>query len=334
MSRPVGSARSWRVHRLGTPQQALRLEASPTRRPGPGEARVSVAAVGLNYPDLLLCAGRYQERPSLPFSPGFEAAGLVAEAGEGAAVMPGQHVLVVPELPNGALQESITVPDRELYPVPSSMPVATAASLHIAYQTAYAALHHRARLRAGEILVVTGAAGGVGMAALQLGRVCGGYVIAMATGAAKAAACQRMGAHHVIDLTTEPDPAGRVRAATGGRGADVIIDVVGGDVFDRVSHCVAFEGRIVIAGFAGGTISTVPLNHVLQNNFSLIGLHLARYRRENPALLRTAHEKLITLCAEGAINPEIFRELPFDQAPAGLSLLADREAIGRVILRC
>lgn len=293
-----------------------------------------VDAVGLNFPDLLLCAGRYQERPPLPFTPGFEAAGVVAEAGARAAVTPGQHVLVVPELPNGALQESITVPDSQLYPVPSSMPAATAAALHIGYQTAYAALHRRARLRAGETLLVTGAAGGVGAAAVELGRLRGGYVIAIVTGAAKAAAGRRMGADLVIDLAADPDPAGRVRAATGGRGADVIIDVVGGDVFDLVRRCVAFEGRIVVVGFAGGAIGAVPLNHVSLDNFSVLGLHLTRYRREDPALLRAVHEKLVTLWAQGAINPAIFRELPFDQAPAGLSLLSGREAIGRVILRC
>lgn len=326
--------RSWRVRRLGTPQEALSLEAGPARRPRPGEARVAVGAVGLNFPDLLLCAGRYQERPELPFSPGFEAAGVVAETGEGAAVAPGQHVLVVPELPNGALQESITVPSSQLYPVPGSMPVTTAAALHIAYQTAYVALHHRARLRAGDALLVTGAAGGVGSAAVQLGRAAGSYVIAAATGPAKAAACRRMGADLVIDLAAEPDPAGRVRAATSGHGADVIADVVGGPVFGWARRCVAFEGRIVVIGFTAGAIGEVPANHVLLRNYSVAGLHLARYRRENPALLRRVHDKLVALCSDGAIHPEIYRELPFDQAPAGLSLLSGREAIGRVVLRC
>ena len=157
---PRAAARSWRVRQLGAPRQALRLEAFPARPPGPGEARVEVGAVGLNFPDLLLCAGRYQECPPLPFSPGFEAAGVVAEAGDGTALTPGQRVVVVPELPNGALQQSLTVPGDQLYPVPESMPVTAAAVLHIAYQTAYVALHHRAGLRAGDTVLVTGAAGG------------------------------------------------------------------------------------------------------------------------------------------------------------------------------
>lgn len=331
---PSRSPRSWQVCRLGPPEQALRLAEVPARAPGPGEARVEVAAAGLNFPDLLLCAGRYQERPEPPFSPGFEAAGVVAQAGPGSAFAPGQHVVVVPELPNGALQESITVPDAQLYPVPAAMPVTTAAALHIAYQTAHMAMHHRAGLRAGETLLVTGAAGGVGSAAVQLGRAAGARVIAAATGPAKAAACLRMGAGLAIDLAAEPDPVRAVRAATGGRGADVIIDVVGGDTFGWARRCAGWQGRVVVTGFAGGTIGAAPLNHVLLRNYSVTGLHLAGYRRENPALLRSVHDELVKLHADGLITPEIFRELPFGQAPAGLALLRQREVIGRVVLRC
>jgi len=149
---PNDAPRSWLVRRLGAPADALALEPARPRPPGPGEARVAIGAVGLNFPDLLLCAGRYQERPDLPFSPGFEAAGVVTETGPGAGLSPGGHVLVVPELPNGAMQESITVSAAELYPVPDTMPVTVAAALHIAYQTAHVGMHHRAALRAGETL--------------------------------------------------------------------------------------------------------------------------------------------------------------------------------------
>jgi NADPH2:quinone reductase len=331
---PAAAPRSWRVRQLGTPREALRLEPGPARSPGPGEARVEVGAVGLNFPDLLLCAGRYQERPPLPFSPGFEAAGVVAEAGDGSALTPGQRVVVVPELPNGALQQSITVPGAQLYPVPESMPVTAAAALHIAYQTAHVALHHRAGLRAGETVLVTGAAGGVGSATVQLARAAGCAVIAAVTGPAKAAACRRMGAGLVVDLAAEPDPVARVRAETGGRGADVIVDVVGGETFGWARRCVAFEGRIVLVGFTGGAIGQVPANHVLLRNYSVLGLHLAAYRRENPALLRAVHDTLVAMCSGGLISPQIYRELPFGQAPAGLELLAGREVVGRVVLRC
>jgi len=336
MPPPAGHARSWQVRRLGPPDEALHLAEVPARPPGPGEVRVAVGAVGLNFPDLLLCAGRYQERPDLPFSPGYEAAGVVAAAGEGSAFAEGQPVLVVPELPNGALQESLTVPDAQVYPVPASMPVTAAAALHIAYQTAHVALHHRAGFRSGETLLVTGATGGVGSAAVQLGRAAGGRVIAAVTGPAKADAARRLGAGAVVDLAADPGPGpvDQVRALTGGRGADVIIDVVGGDTFGWARRCAAWEGRVVVTGFAGGAIGVAPLNHVLLRNYSVVGLHLARYRRENPALLRAVHDELIKLYSSGAIAPAIHRELPFSQAPAGLALLSARQVIGRVVLRC
>ena len=209
-----------------------------------------------------------------------------------------------------------------------------AAALHIAYQTAYVALHHRARLRAGDTLLVTGAAGGVGSAAVQLGLAAGCSVIAAVTGPAKAAACRRMGAGLVIDLAGEPDPAARVRAAAGGRGADVVLDVVGADAFDWARRCVAFEGRIVVLGFTGGAIGQLPANHVLLRNYSVLGLHLAAYRRENPALLRGTHDTLVRMYADGLISPPVYRELRFGEAPAGLDLLSGRAVIGRVVLRC
>lgn len=293
-----------------------------------------VTAIGLNYPDLLLCAGQYQERPDLPFTPGYEAAGVVSGTGPGCGLAVGQPVIVVPELPDGALCESITVPASQLYPVPETMPAAVAAVLHIAYQSAHVALHRRAGLRPGETLLVTGAAGGVGSAAVQLGRLAGSRVIAVVTGTSKAAAVRRMGAHEIVDLAAYDDPAGRVRALTAGRGADVILDVVGGDAFGWARRCVAFEGRIVVAGFTSGTIPQLPANHVLLRNYSVLGLHLARYRRENPELLRSVHDELVTAWRAGSIAPEIYRELPFDQAPAGLNLIASRAVIGRVVLRC
>ena len=331
---PAPPSRRWRVRALGSPEQSLRLEPAPVRAPAAGEVVVRVAAVGLNFPDLLLCAGRYQERPPLPFSPGYEAAGTIAAAGAGAGAAIGDSVLVVPELPDGALQEYLTVPAAQVYPVPASMPAADAAVLHIAYQTAHVALHHRAGLRAGETVLVTGAAGGVGSAAVQLAAAAGATVIGAVTGAAKAAACRAAGARHVIDLAAEPDPAAAVRAAAGGRGADVVVDVVGGAGFEWVRRSIGFEGRIVLAGFTSGSFGAIAANHVLLRNYAVLGVHLARYRQENPALLRGVHEALLAGYAAGAIRPLVYRELPFDQAPAGLGLIAAREVIGRVVLRC
>jgi NADPH:quinone reductase len=331
---PPMSTRAWRVRALGSPGEALRLEQAPLRPPGPDEVLVRVSAVGLNFPDLLLCAGRYQERPELPFSPGYEAAGTVIQAGSGAGLAVGQSVLVVPELPGGALQEHLTVPAGQVYPVPESMPAAHAAVLHIAYQTAHMALHHRAGLQPAETVLVTGAAGGVGSAAIQLAAAAGATVLGAVTGAAKVSACRDFGAHQVVDLAAEANPATWVREATGGHGADVIVDVVGGADFAWVRRCAAFEGRVVIAGFTSGSFGVMPANHVLLRNYSVVGLHLARYRRENPALLRAVHAALVREYEAGRIRPPIYRELPFDQAPAGLALLAGREVIGRVVLRC
>jgi NADPH2:quinone reductase len=323
--------RAWHVQRLGPPEDALRLVAAEPREPGDGEATVDVEAVGLNFPDLLLCSGGYQERPPLPFSPGYEAAGRVVAAGPGSARRPGERVIVVPELPNGAFQERITVSGAELYPVPDDVSPVTAAVLHIAYQTAHVALHRRAGLQPGESVLVHGGAGGVGAAAIQLARAAGARVIATATGARKAAA---LAADHAIDLAATPDFAAEVREATGGRGADVILDVVGGDVFDRSRRCVAFGGRIVVAGFAGGAIPQIPANHVLLRNYAVVGLHLAAYRRQEPELLRAVHAELLGLLRAGAIDPPIDSVLPFERAPEGLRRLAERRAIGRVALRC
>jgi NADPH:quinone reductase len=325
--------RAWRVHRLGAPADALRLDAVPARAAGPGEATVAVAAAGVNFPDLLVCAGTYQQRPELPFTPGFEAAGTVLEAGPGSARHPGERVIVVAELPHGGFQERLTVRDAQLYPVPESIAFETAAVLHIAYATAYLALHTRAALRAGETVLVHGGAGGVSSAAIQLARAAGARVLATATGAEKAAACHLLGAEEVLDLERTGDVAEAVGAVTGGRGADVILDVVGGELFERSRRCVAFGGRIVVAGFTSGVIPQVPANHVLLRNYSVVGIHLGAYRREDPALLRRVHEQLLELLAAGRIEPAIHAVLPFERLPDALALVAERRAIGKVAVR-
>jgi NADPH2:quinone reductase len=328
----VTSARAWRVHRHGTPADALELDTIEVPEPGPAEATVEIEAVGLNFPDLLLCAGRYQERPVLPFVPGFEAAGIVSAAGPGCDVRPGDRVILVPELPGGAYRERTTVPETQIFPAPPGLDPVLAATLHIAHVTAHAALHHRAGVRAGEWVLVTGGAGGVGSAAIGLARVAGAHVVATATGAAKAAACLELGADAVIDLAAVDDVAAAVRGATGGHGADVVIENVGGALFDQARRCVAFEGRIVVVGFTSGRVPQVPANHVLLRSYSVVGLHLAAYRRENPALLRAIHAEVVDLCARGVAVPRLARVLPFGRAPEALGLLARREAIGRVSL--
>jgi NADPH2:quinone reductase len=255
------------------------------------------------------------------------------EAGPGSTWRPGERVLVVAELPHGGFQERLTARDAQLYPVPESIAFETAAVLHVAYVTAHLALHARAALRAGETLLVHGGAGGVSSAAIQLARAAGAHVLATATGAEKAAACRRLGAEEALDLERIGDVAEAVRALTGGRGADVILDVVGGELFERSRRCVAFGGRIVVAGFTSGVIPQVPANHVLLRNYSVVGVHLAAYRREDPALLRRVHEQLLELLGAGRIEPAIHAVLPFERLPDALALVAERRAIGRVAVR-
>ncbi len=325
------SALAWRVHRFGKPAEALRLDRVSVRPPGPREATVRIEAVGLNFPDLLLCAGRYQERPEPPFVPGYEAAGVVEQVGRDSRFAEGERVIVIPELPDGAMQTRQTVPDAALYPVPESVGATIAAVLHIAYQTAHVALHRRAGLRGGEWVLVTGAAGGVGLATVELARAAGARVIAAAAGA-KLPAVRAAGADVALD-PGEDDLGTAVREATDGRGADVVVDVVGGELFDRVRRCVAFEGRLVLVGFTSGAVPSLPANHPLLRNYSVVGLHLALYRRAEPALLHRVHDELLELLAAGAIAPHIHRELPFDEAPAALELIAGRDVVGRVMLR-
>ncbi len=320
------------MHEFGAPAEVLRWDEVPDPRPGPGELLVRVDAVALNFPDVLMCAGLYQERPPLPFTPGLEIAGTVVEAGEGADFAVGDRVLGGPRLPRGGLAELAVLPAGAAWRVPDGMPATDAAALMITYQTAYVGLHRRAGLHAGETLLVHAGAGGVGSAAIQVGLAAGARVIATAGGPAKVQVCRDLGAHETLDYRAEPDFARRVRELTGGRGADVIWDPVGGDVFDASRRCIAFEGRLVVVGFATGRIPEVPAGHVLVKNYSVLGLHWGLYRSANPAVVAEAHEALLRLYAEGAIRPLVSERLPLSAAPDALTRLATRGTVGKVVL--
>lgn len=323
--------RAWRVHQLGDPEEALRLDEVDVPEPGPKEVRLRVEAVALNFPDILLCQGRYQERPPLPFTPGLEVAGEVVAAGEEAALPVGARVLASTHPPRGGLAEQVVVPVDEAFPVPQGMPAPAAASLLITYQTGWVGLHRRAGLRAGETLLVHAGAGGVGSAAIQLGRAAGARVIATAGGAKKVEVCRRLGADLAVDYRAE-DFVAAVKEATDGAGADVVFDPVGGEVFDRSRKCVAFEGRILVVGFASGRIPEAPANHVLIKNYSVVGLHWGLYRQREPALIPQVHEELLALHAKGAIDPLVDAVLPLEEAPGALRRMAHRETVGKVVL--
>lgn len=325
--------RAWQVRGAGEPADVLQWDDIPEPvPPAGGEVVIAVDAVGLNFPDVLLCRGQYQQRPSLPFTPGIEVAGTVIAAGPDAAHRVGARVLGAPTLPRGGLAERTTLAEGGAYAVPDGMPAEVAAAFFVTYQTGWFALHRRAGLRAGETLLVHAGAGGVGSAAIQLGKAAGARVIATAGGGPKVATCRRLGADLAIDYRSE-DFVAAVKAATDGRGADVIFDPVGGDVFDASRKCVAFEGRIVVIGFTGGRIAEAPTNHVLIKNYAVVGLHWGLYLSQRPAAIAEAHDALLGLYAGGAIDPLIGEVLPFGAAPAALTRLAGRGTVGKIVLR-
>ncbi len=261
--------RAWRFDRFGPYREVLHLVNAVTAPPEAQECRVRMRAIGLNFPDVLLVEGKYQLKPELPATPGMEGMGEVVEAGPGSRYRPGQRVLV--NLLNGTFAEEVTVSDAFLLPVPDGMSDGQAAAFHVTYQTSHLALLHRGQLKAGETLLVHGGAGGVGTAAIQLGRAFGAKVIATATGALKCQVAKRCGADETIDLSTE-DFVARVKTLTGGRGVDVVYDPVGGELFDKSLKVLALESRLLVIGFTSGTIPSVPVNRLLLKNASVINV--------------------------------------------------------------
>ncbi|MBB3084236.1 NADPH:quinone oxidoreductase family protein [Geodermatophilus sabuli] len=315
--------RAWRVRELGDPSTVLRLEDVEQPTPGDGQVLVRVRAAALNFPDILMVQGKYQERPPLPFTPGVELCGEV--------VGTGQRVIGGPSGGPGAFAEYALMDADNAWPVPDGMPDEKAAALYLTYQTGHVGLHRRAHLQPGEWLLVHAGAGGVGSAAIQLGKAAGARVIATAGGARKTQVCRDLGADHVVDYTSE-DFVAVVKEVTGGHGADVVYDPVGGDVFDRSRKCIAFEGRLVVVGFTSGRIPEAPANHALVKNYSVVGLHWGLYRTKEPALIASTHEALTALVTSGQVDPMVGDVLPLDQAPQALARLADRGTVGKVVL--
>jgi NADPH2:quinone reductase len=321
---------AWQVPALGEPGEVMTLAEVPVPSPGPGEALVEVWSTALNFPDVLLSRGQYQERPELPFTPGIELCGIVVAVGAGVERSRiGERVIGTPKLPYGALARYAVVDDADLFTAPPGLDDAASSAMHIAYQTGWFGLYRRAALRVGETLLVNAAAGGVGSAAVQLGKVAGARVIAVVGGAAKVDAARSLGADLVIDRTAE-DVAEAVRAFTRGRGADVAYDPVGGPAYLTAARCLAFEGRVVVVGFAGGQITEVALNHALVKNYSILGLHWGLYRRYDPALVRRAHDDLCKLVEAGGLKPLVTERMPFEQAAQALGRLGKGETVGRL----
>ncbi|HEY3684525.1 MAG TPA: NADPH:quinone oxidoreductase family protein [Streptosporangiaceae bacterium] len=313
--------RAWQVTAVGEPEEVLRLVDVPEAVAGDGEVVVEVAAAALGFPDLLTCQGLYHDKKPVPYVPGGELAGTVAGTGRRVIVNPGGA---------GALCERTAVREDALLPIPDDLPDAKAAALFVAYQTSYMALFRRARLVDGETLLVHAAAGGVGSAAVQLGRAAGARVIATAGGPEKARVCRDLGADAVIDYRSD-DFVAAVKDLTDGRGADVIYDPVGGDVFDKSRKCVAVEGRILVVGFASGRIPEMKVNHALLKNYSVVGFRTRPFR-DDPVYRREVHDDLLRMYARGAIDP-LVHEVPFAEAPAALARLGARGTTGRTVVR-
>ncbi len=311
---------AWQVHELGEPGEVMGLADVERPTPGEGQVLLRVRAANINFPDALMCRGQYQVRPPLPFTPGVEICGETED---------GRRVIANPALPYGGFAEYALADAAALLPAPDALDDAEAAALHIGYQTAWFALHRRARLEAGETLLVHAAAGGVGSAAVQLGKAAGATVIGVAGGADKAAVARDLGCDVVIDRR-EQDVVAAVKEATGGRGADVIFDPVGGEAYTQSARTVAFEGRIVIVGFASGTIPSPGLNHALIKNYAILGLHWGLYNTRDPELVRHCHEQLTGLAAKGAIKPLVSERVPLAGAADAVQRVADGVTTGRV----
>jgi len=324
--------KAWRVHQNAEPREAMRLDEIPVPEPGPGQVRLRTRAAAVNFPDALLCRGEYQVRPELPFIPGVELCGEVDALGEGVTGLePGARVISPAAPPNGAFAEYVVVPAAGVLPAPEALDDAEAAALHIGYQTGWFGLHRRAALRPGETLLVHAAAGGVGSAAVQLGKAAGATVIGVVGGPDKAKAAREMGADIVVDRHSE-DFVAVVKEATAGRGANVVYDPVGGDAYTRSTKCIAFEGRIVVVGFAGGTVPAPALSHALVKNYGILGLHWGLYNSYDPVAVRQAHDELTLLAAAGTIKPLVSERVPMSGAAQAVQRVADGTTIGRLVV--
>lgn len=301
----------------------------PMPVPGTGEVLVRVRASGLNYPDTLMCQGLYQHKPPLPFVPGMDLAGEVVELGpEVSGFRKGDAVAGT--VRPGALAEFAAVPAQNLRPKPEIYSFAEAAAYPIAYLTAWVSLVRRANLQANESLLVHGASGGTGQAAIDMGRALGAKVIGTTSNPAKADAIRGFGADHVLVL--EDGFRRAVKDLTGGLGADVIFDPVGGDIFDESTHCIAFDGRILVIGFTSGRFAQLPTNLALIKGFSVMGVRAGEYGRRFPERGRENLDAIWQLAAEGKTRPHIQAELPLEQTVEGFRMLRGRQAVGKIVI--
>ena len=321
------------VHQHGSLEN-LRLETFPDPQPGPEEVLIEVHATSVNFPDLLVIGGTYQNLPAMPFVPGKDLAGTVAAVGAKVAdFKPGERVMA--QIEYGAFAERAAVPGLHCHRMPAKMTYAEGAAMGLAYLTAHFALVERGGLRPGEAVLVTGAAGGVGLATVQLAKALGATVVGAVSSAEKAALARAGGADHVV-RTDAADLRESFRqqvfAAIGKRGADLIIDSVGGDIFDACLRTIAWCGRLVTVGYASGRVPEVKAGLLLVKNISLIGLQVSDYRDHAPDKMRSAQAELFRLYEAGVLKPHVMAVYPFASYREGLAAVRDRRALGKVVL--
>ena len=321
--------RAIRVHEL-TGLDGLRLDETPSLRPGPGEVRIEVHAAGCNFPDTLMIQGLYQDKPELPFSPGKEAAGYVMDVGAGVeGFAPGDRVMAL--VGHGGFAEEVTCIAEEVHKIPDDMDFVTAGGFALVYATSFIALHHhQIHLGDGEVLLVHGAGGGVGLTAVEIGKIMGATVVAMAGDDEKLALAKQHGADHLINYRTE-NIRDRVKALVGG--VDVVYDPVGGDAFKQSIRCLNIDGRIAIIGFASGEIPQIPASYLLVKNISAVGIAMHEYRRRKTGPTQNMFPTMLRWLQEGKLNPHIGFQFPLAQTAEALRTLMERRATGKVVVR-
>lgn len=315
---------------LGDPS-VLTLEDVPPPQLGPAQVRVAVRACGINFPDVLMVAGKYQVQPPMPFSPGAEFSGdVIAVRSDCARIKVGQRVLVTSGF--GGMAEEACVPERTVVAIPDGLDYETAAGLLLAYGTSWHALRQRGSLAAGETLLVLGAAGGVGLAAVQIGKLMGARVIAAASTDEKLQLTRQHGADDTVNYSAA-SLRDSVRELTSGRGADVIFDPVGGKLFDDCLRAIAWRGRILVIGFAAGSIQSIPANLPLLKGSAVVGVFWGRFAELEPETHRRNTMELLSAVGDGRLRPHIGRVFPLEQAADALHMLADRKATGKIVVK-
>lgn len=316
------------------PFENARVAEAPRPVAGPNEVVIEVHAAPVNYVDLVVVAGKYQFSPPLPFTPGKGPAGLVVEVGEGVEqIKPGDRVLAMAE--SGGYAEFAKAAAQDCYRIPDKLSFSQAGALSLAYDTAYFALTDRGRLRKGETLLVLGSTGAVGRACMQLGKAMGARVIAAISSPSRAEAAYAGGADSVVDLAAEDlreSLRAQVFALTDGQGADVVIDMLGGDIFDAAIRAVAWRGRVVIVGFAAGRIPTVKVNYLMLKNMEVSGLQISDYRKRRPDMLQDCYRDVFSLYERGLIDPGGVVEMPLSRFAEAMRLVEQRATLDRVIL--